>query len=243
MRYYGADPKSWHKDDNQPVTEADIAINDLLQRQLLADRSHYGWLSEETEDNMERLQARRTWIIDPIDGTSAFIRKKPEFAISAALVEDNRPVLGCVFNPASEKFYAARAGFGATKNGQPIQFSGVTEIEENMHVCVYPPVMEHEAWRDSWPKIRVGNRNSVAYRLTLLAESYFDVLMMLNTKKDWDMAAGDLIVHEAGGFVAGLDGQPFLYNTENVSHRRTLAGSKPMIEELGQRIDAFLRSL
>lgn len=243
MRYYGTDPKSWHKDENQPVTEADIAINDLLQHQLMADRRHYGWLSEETEDNADRLHARKTWIIDPIDGTSAFIKNKPEFAVSAALVENNRPVLGCVFNPASDEFYAARAGFGATKNGKPIRFTGAREIVENMHVCVYPPVIEHQAWKDTWPKVRVGNRNSVAYRLALLAESHFDVLMMLNPKKDWDMAAGDLIVHEAGGFVAGLDGRPFLYNTENVSHRRTLAGSKPMIAELGHRIDAFLRSL
>jgi len=243
MQFYGADPKSWNKDDDQPVTEADIAINDLLQQKLLAGRDHYGWLSEETEDTIERLHAHRTWIIDPIDGTSAFIKKKPEFAVSAALVENNRPVLGCVFNPASEEFYAARAGFGATKNGQPIRFTGAAEIEQDIHVCVYPPVMQHPAWKDSWPKVRVSNRNSVAYRLSLLAESHFDVLMMLNTKKDWDMAAGDLIVHEAGGFVAGLDGQPFHYNTETVSHRRTLAGSKPMITELGRRIDTFLRSL
>ena len=243
MHYYGADPKTWQKEDDQPVTEADIAINDLLKHLLLADRQHYGWLSEETEDNTERLSAQKTWIIDPIDGTSAFMSKKPEFAISAALVENNRPVLGCVFNPANDEFYAARSGHGATKNGQTITFKGAIKIEEDIHVCVYPPVMKHQAWKDTWPKVRVSNRNSVAYRLALLAESHFDVLMMLNTKKDWDMAAGDLIVHEAGGFIAGLDGQPFLYNTENISHRRTLAGSRPMIAELGQRIDAFLRSL
>ncbi len=248
MQYYGRAQKSWHKSDNQPVTEADIAVNELIHKRLLGARPDYGWLSEETEDNLERLNFKRTWIIDPIDGTSAFLQTRPEFSISAALVENNRPLLGCVFNPASDEFYAARKGHGAAKNGQPIHFQGADKISQDIHVCVYPPILQHEAWqhkewKNIWSKLRVSNRTSVAYRLGLLAESYFDVVIMLNTKKDWDLVAGDLIVHEAGGYVADLDGNPFSYNTANVNHSRTLAGSAPMIKKLGTQIKTLLQSL
>jgi myo-inositol-1(or 4)-monophosphatase len=122
MRFYMTDHKQWSKaHDNTPVTEADIAVNDLLHARLGGARPDYGWLSEETEDDSSRLTQPLVWVVDPIDGTRAFAKGHPHFAISVALVEDGRPVLGVIFNPATDEFFEARFGGGAFLNGKPIR--------------------------------------------------------------------------------------------------------------------------
>ncbi|MGC6476170.1 MAG: 3'(2'),5'-bisphosphate nucleotidase CysQ [Parvibaculales bacterium] len=250
MTFFGNNPKSWSKEDDQPVCEADIAVNDFLFEKLTTARPDYGWLSEETADpkaRTARLQKTKSWVIDPIDGTSAFLNNKAEFAISAALIDNHQPILACVFNPATDEFYAAMAGHGATKNTQSIKFSGAPILQDDMHVCVYPPILSHpawqKAWQDKWPNVRISNPKSVAYRLCLLAEGYFDMLIILNTKNDWDIAAGDLIIREAGGHLSNLGGKTFSYHHETYEHPRMIGGHPRLMAMLGQGIDEFLSAL
>ncbi len=250
MTFFGNSPQSWSKEDDQPVCEADIAVNDFLYEKLMTARPDYGWLSEETADQkarVARLQKTKCWVIDPIDGTSAFIKNKAEFAVSAALIDNHQPILACVFNPATDEFYAAMAGHGATKNDQIISFSGAPKVQDDMHVCVYPPILSHpawqKAWHNNWPDVRIGNPKSVAYRLCLLAEGHFDMLIILNTKNDWDIAAGDLIIREAGAHFTNLEGEKFSYHHKTYEHPRMIAGHPHALQELGQGIQRFLGAL
>ena len=122
--------KSWTKGKSSPVTEADIAVDLLLRERLTADAPHYAWLSEESVDDPVRLAARVVWIVDPIDGTRAYIAGIPEWTVAAALVEDGRPIVGCVYAPAAEEFFFAIAGKGATLNGAAIATTRGVGLDE-----------------------------------------------------------------------------------------------------------------
>ena len=122
-KYYGGDYRQWSKEGGSPVTEADLAVNKYLLDHLTAARPDYGWLSEENPDDPARLSRREVFVIDPIDGTVAFLKNRPHFTICAAVVQNGRPVAGVVYNPILEECFAARVGAGATLNGTPIQVS------------------------------------------------------------------------------------------------------------------------
>ena len=120
MTYFGGDVESWEKAPGNPVSDADIAVDNLLADRLCRERPAYGWLSEETEDDPARLSTPLVWIVDPIDGTRAFLKGRPEFTVCAALVADGAPILGVVFNPATGDFFEALKGGGARHNGHQI---------------------------------------------------------------------------------------------------------------------------
>jgi myo-inositol-1(or 4)-monophosphatase len=242
MRYFGQSPQHWEKEENQPVSEADIAVNDLLHQQLQTPRPDYGWLSEETPDEQHRLTCSRVWVVDPIDGTKAFIQGKPEFTISVALVENRRPIGAVVYNPAHKEFYAAMLDMGTHCNGKPVQ---ITEREtlENSRICGYEKMFAHEGWAHLWPQLTVENRNSVAYRLALVAGGQFDATLIMNAKNDWDIAAGDLLVHEAGGVVCGLDRKQLTYNNQTTRHRGLMAGSEKLTAEFASRVETIKHNL
>jgi myo-inositol-1(or 4)-monophosphatase len=235
LRYYQTDVKQWQKSGDTVVTEADIAVNDLLQRRLADARPHYGWLSEETEDDPARLTRQRVWVVDPIDGTRAFAAGTPHFCICVALVEAGRPLSAVLFNPASDEFFEATAGGGARCNGQAIAVSTREEIA-GCRMAAYGPMFKHPAWREPWPAMDVLQRDSVAYRLALVACGQADAAFGLNTKNDWDLAAADLIVQEAGGIVTSHDGAPLVYNRETVRHRSFLAAGPRLYDALFARI-------
>ena len=117
------------KIDGSEVSEADLALDVALKLELHTPRPDYGWLSEETEDDPERLKRRRVWLVDPIDGTNAFLRHLPEWTVSAALIEDGVPVLGVVFNPATHEFFHAMKGKGAFLNDEPIAASSKDSLD------------------------------------------------------------------------------------------------------------------
>src|SRR3984957_17233516 len=129
-RYYGGDYKRWNKAGGSPVTEADLAVDKFLRETLMAARPDYGWLSEESVDSQARLSARRVFVVDPIDGTIAFLKNRPHFTICAAVVAEGRPVCGVVYNPINDELYAARANGGAHRNGTPIHASARTALED-----------------------------------------------------------------------------------------------------------------
>jgi myo-inositol-1(or 4)-monophosphatase len=200
-----------YKAGNSPVTNADLAADALLRDRLGRARPDYGWLSEETADDPARLACRRLFVVDPIDGTRAFLNDRPWWAVSIAVVEDDRPVAGVVFAPEVGETYAAQAGGGATRNGQPIGPSAVCALE-NCGMAGDPRVFAHASWPVPWPEMRVEQRNSTAYRMCLVAAGEFDAAVAPVAKHDWDVAAADLIASEAGCWVGDHHGRPFRYN-------------------------------
>ncbi|MGH6963836.1 MAG: 3'(2'),5'-bisphosphate nucleotidase CysQ [Phenylobacterium sp.] len=197
--------------DSTPVTNADLAADALLTERLRTARPEYGWLSEETADDPDRLARRRLFVVDPIDGTRAFLNDKPWWAVSIAVVEGSRPTAGVVFAPQLAETYAAAAGAGATLNGRPIHASATTVLEDSGMVAD-PRLFTLPRWREPWPPMRVAQRNSTAYRMCLVASGAFDAAVTLMSKHDWDLAAADLIAGEAGCFVGDASGAAFVYN-------------------------------
>lgn len=213
--YFSGGYRSWHKGGGEPVTEADLAIDCFLRETLGAARPSYGWLSEETEDNPARRSAADIFVVDPIDGTVAFLKGKPHFTICAAVVHGGRPTSGVVFNPVTEECFTAYKGGGAHLNGRPIAVSNRTGVE-GCRMLAAKATFDHPAWSkpplSSWPKMEVETRNSIAYRMALVAGGSHDAMLALSAKHDWDVAAGDIVVHEAGGRVTNHRGETLRYN-------------------------------
>ncbi len=233
-RYFGGDYKRWDKGKGQPVTEADLAIDKFLQETLIAARPSYGWMSEESEDDPSRREAEHTFIVDPIDGTTAFLKGRPWFTIAIAIVRDGRPEQGVVFNPITEECFAAARGCGATLNGAAIHVSDCAAIE-NCRMLAPKATFEHEIWSTTpstpWPPMQVETRNSIAYRMALVAGGQFDATLALSAKHDWDLAAGDIIVREAGGLVTDHTGAQLRYNGA-VPLQRSIVAAGPRLHAL-----------
>ena len=200
------------KAGGSPVTDGDLAVDALLRRELIGARPGYGWLSEESPDDEARLSASRLFIVDPIDGTTAYVKAQPWFAISIAVVEAGRPTAGVVFAPALDELYAASLHGGASCNGEPIAASSADRLED-CAILAPSGVFEGRMWAEPWPPMRVGQRNALAYRMALVAAGRFDAALSLGWKNDWDIAAGDLIAREAGAHVSDQAGRPLVFNT------------------------------
>jgi myo-inositol-1(or 4)-monophosphatase len=200
------------KADGTPVTDADLAVDALLTRRLRQARPDYAWLSEETADNTERLTARKLFIIDPIDGTRAYMRGKPWWAICIAVVADGVPVAGVVNAAALDERYEATLGGGATLNGAPIHAAG-TSVLEGARMLGDEKMFAHPAWATPWPPMTIEARNAIAYRMALVGAGTFDAAVALSRKSEWDVAASALIATEAGARVSDHKGRPFAFNT------------------------------
>jgi myo-inositol-1(or 4)-monophosphatase len=229
--YFGGEYKKWDKGKGQPVTEADLAVNTYLRETLSAARPDYGWLSEESDDDERRLQTDFTFVVDPIDGTVAFLKGRPHFTICVAVVHNGTPRAGIVFNPITEECFTAILGGGAKLNGAPIRVSNTNAIE-NAKMLGDKSMFAHRAWNDPplrpWPPMAIETRGSVAYRLALVAAGTFDATLALSGKRDWDLAAGDLIVHEAGGKVTTHLGAPLRYNAQETIQPSVVAAGRAL---------------
>ena len=221
---FGAQFKSWTKDKSSPVTEVDIAVDALLRERLAGLAPDCGWLSEETIDDSARTDLRRLWIVDPIDGTRAFIAGIPEWTIVAALVEDGRPIAAAVFQPAIDAMYTAARGAGAALNGKPIMASSGDRVDGTRAAGPknYLNRISDIAGRlEFLPKI-----HSLALRLARVADGTVDVAFTSANSHDWDLAAADLLVHEAGGVLTNLDGEPLRYNRPDTVHDALMAAGR-----------------
>jgi myo-inositol-1(or 4)-monophosphatase len=210
--------KSWEKSKGNPVTETDLAVDRFLKERLIAARPDYGWLSEESADTTDRLGKSRLFIVDPIDGTLSFIKRTHEFTICGCVVDNGAPVAAAIFNPMTNEMFAAASGAGATLNGEAIRVTARAELE-GCRVLVARDVIEHPAWPRPWPKMEVGKRASIAYRMALVAAGAYDAMMALSSKHEWDTAAGALIVAEAGGLATSHTGAALAYNQPTPTHR------------------------
>lgn len=213
MRHFGADPE-WHdKPDGQgPVSEADLAVDAALRGALIAARPDHGWLSEEAEDDPARLEASRVFVVDPIDGTRAYLSGQKVWGLSVALVEDGRPVAGVMHMPALGATYAAALGHGATRDGEPIGPSGRTDLA-GASVLANRAALSPSRWPSGPPPVKRHHRPALAHRLCLVAEGRFDAALSLGPIWEWDMAAGALVAAEAGALATDATGAPLHLNT------------------------------
>jgi len=199
--------KSWSKQGGSPVTEADLEVDAHLRRTLTGARPDYGWMSEESVDDHSRLSHDVLFIVDPIDGTVAFLKGRAHFTVCAAVVRGGMPVAGVVYNPMLDHLYSAQLGGGATCNGTPIHVSAC-------HGMIGCAMLGDRVMltRPPWPQMRVETRNSVAYRVALVADGSFDATVSLSAKRDWDLAAADIILREAGGMITDREGKSLVFN-------------------------------
>jgi myo-inositol-1(or 4)-monophosphatase len=212
---FRAPMKIWNKRGGSPVSEVDVAVNEFLQERLRDPSGQIGWLSEETEDDPERLRAQRIWIIDPIDGTRAYIGGFTDWSISTALVENGRPIVAVLYAPATDEMFVAVAGQGATLNGTPIRttdgdfaaagVAGPAGFQRRLQAAE-PRLIAH-------PKI-----HSLALRFARVAQGAIDAAFASGNSHDWDLAAADLLVHEAGGALTTFTGQSLTYNRPEPVH-------------------------
>ena len=203
------------KAGNEPLSETDLAANEFLREQLTSARPGYGWLSEESADDLRRLDCEKVWIVDPIDGTRAFLRGGTDYVVSVALVLRGRPSIAALFAPARDEFYFAEAGHGAWQNGKAIRVSRTATLTASRAIAASGFLESRRLWRQPWPKLKISQFNSVALRICLVASGRFDFTITTRRKREWDLAAADLIVTEAGGKCIGRSGETFVYNRKD----------------------------
>lgn len=217
MRYFRQSPLAWDKSDASPVSEADHAVNDMLRLRLSAARPDYGWLSEESDNDPVRMTAQRVFIVDPIDGTRAFLQGETAFAHALAVAEHGRITAAAVYLPAQNRLYSASLGGGATLNDRPIAASGRADAH-GARVLSNAAALGDDNWSGPLPPMTRHFRPSLAYRLCLVAEGEFDAALTFRGTWEWDIAAGDLICTEAGAVCTDGAGAPVLYNSPAMLH-------------------------
>jgi myo-inositol-1(or 4)-monophosphatase len=231
MRHFRRKPGISWKGDSSPVTEADLAIDAMLHSRLTAARKDYGWLSEERADDGSRHAAVRCFIIDPIDGTRAFIDETDEWGVSIGLVQGGRPVAGVFHCPARGHTYAARRGGGATRNGVTLSADG-REASDVLHIAAPRSIsaaIAAAAGRDVRHSHYVP---SLALRLALVAEGVLDATLVKPKAAFWDVAAADLILEEAGAALLLPDGSPVDYGARSAKLPAMAAGRGLLLEAM-----------
>jgi myo-inositol-1(or 4)-monophosphatase len=227
--------KIWDKSPNNPVSDADIAVNELIKYRLMGTRPDYGWLSEETADDSRRLTARKVWVVDPIDGTRAFIKGRDGFCVSVALVEDGQPVLAALSAPLRGQFFTARAGQGAYVNGMKIKATSRADIQ-GCAMLADEDLFTASFWPEAWPQMNLSKPNSIALRMALVACGEADAAVALRPKNEWDMAAATLILDEAGGKWSDHFGQRPPFNRSNPVYATVVAAGPALYPEVLRRV-------
>jgi myo-inositol-1(or 4)-monophosphatase len=221
---FGTELRKWTKGASSPVSEADIAVNDLLENRLRSATPDYGWLSEESVDDEARLGKPLVWIVDPIDGTRSYLAGREDWCVSVALVEGASPLLAAVFAPVSDEFFFASKGAGATLNEAAIQATSGTGLDFS-RIAGPKPLVERlnrgPGEISLYPRI-----GSLALRLCRVAEGRLDAAFAGGQSRDWDLAAANLIVQEANGNMTALSGDPILYNRQEVTHGVLVAAGR-----------------
>ena len=224
LSLFGTDLKNWTKGASSPVSEADIAVNDLLESRLRFATPDYGWLSEESVDDEARLEKRLVWIVDPIDGTRGYLAGREDWCVSVALVENGSALLAAVFAPASDEFFFAARGQGATRNAVPVFATSGTELDFS-RVAGPKPLVERLS-RQTGEIVLHPRIGSLALRLCRVAQGSLDAAFAGGQSRDWDLAAANLIVQEANGNMTALSGDAILYNRREVTHGVLVAAGR-----------------
>lgn len=225
----GQTAETWHKTGGSPVTEADMAVNQLCSDRLMRFRPEYGWLSEETLDNPDARQKDRCWVVDPIDGTRAYIRGDPHWCIGLAIVEEGVSVGGVLYAPELDEFYEAHRGQGAFLNGQAIRVSECSS-EAGCRLIAAETMLEHPGWPEPWPPVTLARPkpNSTLLRMAFVAAGKWDATLVLGQKADWDLAAGTVLIEEAGGVATTHRGEKLIFNRAVPAQRSVIASGNAL---------------
>ncbi len=233
LRYFKQNPEVWMKGGTSPVSEADYAVDRYLRENLTAARPGYGWLSEETADNAGRLAAQRTFVVDPIDGTRAFLDGRSTWCVSIAVVEEGTPLAGVLDCPAKQEVFFAAIGGGATKNGKVL---AIGQPGVPARVAGPKAMLDEAAGRLGRAVERVAYIPSLAYRIAMVAEGALDATFIKPGSHDWDLAAAELILTEAGGRLCEPTGLRPVYASAVTRHGVLAAGSGPLLDSMVEAI-------
>ena len=229
MRYWRNDPRTWFKGGGSPVSEADIAVDRALRDRLTSARPDYGWVSEESEGERLDVLEGRGFVVDPIDGTRAFLEGRRTWGVAVALIEDGRPLAGALVCPAMERTYLARLGGGATLNNEAIEANGATER---------PRMAGPKSWIRAMPDDYADGIEiapyvpSLAYRIAMVADGALDGTYIRASAHDWDLAASDVILSEAGGALLRGDGTPPVYGRASARQGLLIAGAAVQVPHM-----------
>lgn len=230
--------KRWDKTPGVPVCDVDLEVDALLRQRLNALLPDAGWLSEETVDNADRLSSRRLWVVDPIDGTRDYVRMRPGWAVSIALIEDGQPLIGVLDAPAREEKWIARAGQGAWLNGKRLTVGNRTQLPGARVPADQLPQVDNDLEM-------VAKPNSIALRIAMVAANQADLLASIRWGHEWDIAAAVLIATEAGATVSDALGGPIAFNTPAAEAFGVLATVPGIhaaaVERLAERASAAVR--
>ncbi|ACM25624.1 3'(2'),5'-bisphosphate nucleotidase CysQ [Rhizobium rhizogenes] len=232
LGFFRQSPEVWWKNEGRsPVSAADFAANETLASILRPARPGYGWLSEETDDDAERLAHETVFVVDPIDGTRGFLSGLDLWCVSVAVVTNGRPTAGVLYAPALNELFAATTDGPALKNGEPIAVSDRTG--EAVHRLATTEEALHGVSPDFRKTIeRAKHVPSLAYRLAMVADGRLEGTIVKRNSHDWDLAAADLILERAGGALVDLSGQPLNYNRADVSHGELCGAPAVHLSEL-----------
>ena len=229
MRYFRRQPETWMKSGQSPVSEADIAVDRFLRNELMAARPDYGWLSEETEDDLARLERPATFVVDPIDGTRGFLDGSDAWCVSLAVVRGGRTVAGVLNCPASGEVFEATTGTPAICNGEQI---AVSEPHSGYYIAGPKPMIDAAALRLDGSVRRHAYVPSLAYRVAMVAAGRFDGTYVKPNAHDWDIAAADIILERAGGSILRPDGTRPAYAGRRTAHGALVAASGHVLPKL-----------
>lgn len=232
MSFFGQSPEVWEKTAGQgPVSEADLAIDNMLKEELGSKRPAYGWLSEETDDDPARLDKEFVFIVDPIDGTRSFINHHENFGVSLAIAQRGKVTNAVVAMPAKDLLYQASRGKGTLKNGVIVTANNAISLK-GARILASGSQTKNALWRNGPPPFERHFRSSLAYRMCLVAEGRFDAMLTLRPTWEWDVAAGDLICQEAGATVTQRNDMLPRYNSQTACLDGIIAGPKKLHQEL-----------
>lgn len=212
LAHWRGDPQVWTKADGSPVSAADLAVDAALHELLHEARPDYGWISEETDDDDDRLGRDAVFVIDPIDGTRAYLEGRPDWALSLAVARGGRVVAGVVHMPARGFTYAAALGQGATLNDTALRASATEKVAGSTMLASRTTYAARN-WRGGVPAFERKFRSAMAWRLALVGEAHCDATMTLTPAWEWDIAAGSLIATEAGARVTDRHGAELAFNS------------------------------
>ena len=235
MSFYQSSFDVKDKSPDNPVTEADFASDTLLKERLLALLPEAGWLSEETTDNPDRLTKTLLWCVDPIDGTKEFIMGIPEFSISVALVQDGRPVLAVILNPATGELYQAVKGGGFQFNGAASKVSERTTLN-GAAIDASRSERKRGEFEPFEADLKLLTMGSVAYKLARVASGQCDATWSRGPKHEWDVCAGVLLVQEAGGVAVDLSNRPITFNQSHPKVNGIIADNGHLHDEIATAI-------
>jgi myo-inositol-1(or 4)-monophosphatase len=236
--FWCADPKVWDKGDGAgPVTEADLAVNEMLHDVLTSARPDHGWLSEETKDTNARLKKLRTIIVDPIDGTRSFIAGEKNWSHSIAIAEGGEIIAAVVYLPLRDRMFTAQKSNGAALNGAPLCVSDHPSLE-GATLLTAAHTLNAKHWPTGRPEFIHKSRSSLAYRMSLVAQGRHDAMLTLQNTWEWDVAAGTLLVTEAGGSVWDTSGYAPRFNKPTPAFDGLVAANPTLTQDILSHLHA-----